>query len=188
MIDRYDPFGRGFGLRQAMDRLLEDAFVLPREGGQAGSSSAALNVYEEGDNLVVEAPLPGVKPEDVDISVEQGTLTIRAQSTAEQERRDRNYLVREYRAGSLARSVGLPPTVDPDACEATFDQGVLRLVFPRSEQSKPRRIQLRGSGGPQSLDAARHPEAGASGVAQGASTSGAQNVGEQSGRTKAGTR
>ena len=77
MIERYDPFGRMMSLRQMMDRLLEDAFVLPPEGQTTGMASTALNVYEEGDDLVVEAPLPGMRPEDIDVSVERGVLTIR---------------------------------------------------------------------------------------------------------------
>src|SRR3712207_2332240 len=89
MLDRHDPFGRAMGLRQMMDRLLEDAFVMPRGGhgdGQ-GWGGPALNVYEDADTLVVEAQLPGLKPENLDINVEQGVLTISGQTTAEEERK-----------------------------------------------------------------------------------------------------
>ena len=61
MIERYDPFGRTMSLRQMMDRLMEDAFIMPRGGQAGGMGSAAMDVYEEGDNLIVEAHLPGVK-------------------------------------------------------------------------------------------------------------------------------
>ena len=109
MIDRYDPlFGRGMGLRQMMDRLLEDAFVMPRgERGSTemeGASSAPVNVYEEGDNLVVEAHLPGMKAEDIDVRHEQGVLTISGQHSEDQERKERNYLVREHRMGRFSRT------------------------------------------------------------------------------------
>ena len=150
MIERYDPFGRTMSLRQMMDRLMEDAFIMPREGQTTPVGSAALNVYEEGDNLVVEAQLPGMKPEDVDISVESGTLTIRAEAKAQEERKERNYVIREHRRGSFVRSLRLPDTVDPDAAQATFENGVLRLTLPRSEQAKPRRIEI-SSGGQQAL-------------------------------------
>lgn len=148
MMERFDPFGRMMSVRQMMDRMLEDAFVMPREEQGATASSAPLNVYEDGDNLVVEAQLPGVKSEDVDVSVERGTLTIRAETQAEQERKERNYLIREHRRGSFVRSIRLPGTVDPDAVKASFENGVLRLSFPRSEQAKPRRIAINGSGAP----------------------------------------
>ncbi len=146
MLDRHEPFGRTLGLRQVMDRLLEDAVVMPRGEGQAGGP--ALDAYEEGDTLVVEAHLPGLKPEDLDINVEQGVLTISGQTTAEEERKERNYLIREHRTGRFSRSLRLPATYDADACQATFEHGVLRLAFPKSESAKPRRIQIGGGSQP----------------------------------------
>lgn len=142
MIDRHDPFARTLGLRQVMDRLLEDAVVMPRNGDGQGWSGPALNVYEDGDTLIVEAQLPGLKPEDLDINVEQGVLTISGQTTAEEERKERNYLIREHRTGRFSRSLRLPATYNPDACQANFEHGVLRLSFPKSESAKPRRIQI----------------------------------------------
>jgi HSP20 family protein len=130
------------GLRQMMDRLMEDAFVMPRQGGEGGGPS--MDVYEEGDALVVEAHVSGFKPDDLDINVEQGVLTISGQAEAEQERKERNYLVREQRAGRFSRSLRLPATYDADGCTARFEDGVLRLVFPKSEAAKPRRIQIGG--------------------------------------------
>ena len=133
MIDRYQPFGQTMGLRQVMDRLLEDAFVMPRGGDGQGWGGPALNVYEEGDQLTVEAQLPGLKPEDLEINVEQGVLTIGGQTTTDEERKERNYLVREHRTGRFSRSLRLPATYDTDACTATFEQGMLKLAFPKSE-------------------------------------------------------
>jgi HSP20 family protein len=148
MIDRYPPFGPTLGLRQVMDRLLEDAFVMPRGGDGQSWGGPALNVYEEGDQLTVEAHLPGLKPEDLDINVEQGVLTISGQTTSDEERKERNYLVREHRTGRFSRSLRLPATYDSDGCAANFEQGVLRLTFPKSEAAKPRRIQLGGASQP----------------------------------------
>jgi len=145
MLDRYDPFGRAMGLRQVMDRLLEDAFIVPRPGGT--ESSPSVDVYEEGDNLIVEAHAPGFKPENLDVNVERGVLTISGQSEAEQERKERNYLLREKRSGRFTRSLQLPPSYTTDPTQATFEHGVLHLVFPKAEEAKPRRIQLSGTGG-----------------------------------------
>jgi len=143
MIDRGDPFGRGMGLRQMMDRLMEDAVVMPRQGMAGGGPS--VDVYEEGDTLVVEAQLPGLKPDDINLSIENGILSISGQAEAEEERTERNYLLREQRSGRFARSLQLPPTYMADPSEATFEHGVLRLVFPKSEAAKPRRIQIGGT-------------------------------------------
>lgn len=143
MIDRSDPFGRGMGLRQVMDRLLEDAVVMPRQGAAGGSPS--VDVYEEEDNLVVEAQLPGLTADTIDVSVENGILSISGQAEAEEERKERHYLLREKRSGRFSRSLQLPPIYAADPSEATFEHGVLRLVFPKSEAAKPRRIQIGGT-------------------------------------------
>jgi HSP20 family protein len=154
MIDRYDPFGRAMGLRQIVDRLLEDAVVMPQQGVAGGRPS--VDVYEEGDNLVVETQLPGLTADDINVSVENGVLTISGQAEAEEERKERNYLLREKRSGRFTRSLQLPPTYSPDPSEAVFEQGVLRLVFPKTEAAKPHRIQI-GGGGTQAM-ASGQPE------------------------------
>ena len=148
MLDRHDAFGRATGLRQVMDRLLEDAFVMPRGGDGQTWGGPALNVYEEGDQLTVEAQLPGIKPGDLDINVEQGVLTISGQSATEEERKERNYFVREHRTGRFSRSLRLPATYNTENCTASFEQGVLRLEFPKSEAAKPRRIPIGGGAQP----------------------------------------
>ena len=146
MIDRYGAMRQPMGLRQLMDRLLEDAFIMPREGGAQGWGGPAMDVYEEGDNLAVEAHLPGMKPEDLEVHVEQGVLTISGRTEAEEERKDRNYLLREKRVGRFTRSLQLPPSYNTENCQSHYEHGVLRLVFPKAEEAKPRRIQI-GTGG-----------------------------------------
>ena len=145
MLDRHDAMGRAMGLRQVMDRLLEDAFVMPRGGEGQTWNGPALNVYEEGDQLTVEAQLPGIKPDELDINVEQGVLTISGQTATQEERKERNYFVREHRTGRFSRSLRLPATYNSEGCTANFEHGVLKLVFPKSEAAKPRRIQINGS-------------------------------------------
>jgi HSP20 family protein len=157
MIDRYGSMGRGIGLRQLMDRMLEDAFVVPREGSTEGWGGPVMDVYEEGDNLVVEAHLPGTKPEDLDLNVEQGVLTISGRTESEQERKERNYLLREKRSGRFTRSLQLPSGYNTENCQANFEQGVLRLTFPKAEEAKRRRIQI-GTGGQQAIEG-KQPQA-----------------------------
>src|SRR3954468_17444456 len=142
MLDRNESLGRAMGLRQVMDQLLEDAYVMPRGGEGQTWGGPALNVYEEGDQLTVEAQLPGIKPEDLDINVEQGVLTISGQTATQEERKERNYFVREHRTGRFSRSLRLPATYNTENCSASFEHGVLRLTFPKSEAAKPRRIQI----------------------------------------------
>ena len=142
MINPYEPVGRALGLRQMMDRLLEDAVIVP--GGGEGRGGPSIDVYEEGDDLVVEAHLAGFKPEDLDVRAERGVLTIGGGTESEAERAGRNYLLRERRTGRFSRSLQLPAAYEADPSEATFEQGLLRLVFPKAEEAKPRRIQVSG--------------------------------------------
>jgi HSP20 family protein len=130
------------GLRQVMDRLLEDAVIAPRQGGAAGWTGPALDVYEEGDQLTVEAQLLGLDPEAIDVHVDRGILTISGRTAPEPNSQRRNYLVREQRVGHFSRSLQLPASYTADRSQATYEQGMLRLVFPKSEQAKPRRIQV----------------------------------------------
>ena len=149
LIRRPSPFGELMSLRQAMDRLLEDSFVRPRGGSGGGSEEhpLALDIYTTSDALVVEAALPGVKPEDVDISVLGDTLTINATSAEEQSRSEEGYSYREIRRGSFTRQVTLPGGLKTDAATASFDNGMLRLSIPKAEEAKPRQIQIKPSGG-----------------------------------------
>jgi HSP20 family protein len=167
MLDRFGTAGRPMGLRQMMDRMLEDAFVFPREGGAEGWGGPAVDVYEENENLVVEAHLPGLRPEQLEVTVERGVLTISGRTETEQERKDRQYLLREQRSGRFSRSLQLPASYTADPSESTFEHGVLRLVFPKAEDAKPRRIQLttgsqRAGGGQPTLANGQAPQQEAS--------------------------
>jgi HSP20 family protein len=144
LVRRSSPLGELVTLRHAMDRLFEDSFVRPRAWGFPTETSAGLplDITSTADALVVEAALPGVKPEHVDITVEDGTLTIRAESREEREETRGETLVSEIRRGSLSRTVTLPSGLEADKATATFEDGVLHLTFPRAEAVKPRQIRI----------------------------------------------
>ena len=140
---RPSPFGELVTLRQAMDRLFDDTVFRP-ERAYAGGEFARLplDVRTTADALLVEASLPGIKPEDVEITVESGTLTIRAEDRSDDRREDGGWVVREIARGSVMRTVTLPTGLEADKAEATFEHGVLRLRFPKAEQVKPRQIRI----------------------------------------------
>lgn len=143
IMRRPSPFGELLSLRQAMDRLFEDSFVRPTSWGQGAAETALpINVSTTADELVVEAALPGIRPGDVDITVENGTLTIRGEAASDREESEGEYLVREIRRGSFVRSMSLPAGLEPDRATATFDNGVLSLRIPRAEEVKPRQIRI----------------------------------------------
>jgi len=142
---RPSPFGELLSLRQAMDRLFEESYVRPRGAWGAGGAEGAslpLDVSTTADALVIEAALPGVRPDDVEITVEDGTLTIRGSSRQERREADGDVLVQEIRRGDVSRSLSLPNGLEPDRAEATFEDGILTLRIPRAEQVKPRQIRI----------------------------------------------
>ena len=145
IVRRPSPFGELMTLRSAMDRLFEDSFVRRPLGpfnGFDGGTTLPLDVTRTADELLVEAALPGIRPEDVEITVEDGTLSIRGEYREEQKSGEGESLVQEIRRGSVARSVTLPTGLEADKATATFEHGVLTLRIPKAEATKPRQIRI----------------------------------------------
>lgn len=141
LIRRTNPLGELISLRQAMDRLFDDSLVRPRTYW-SDEYQLALDIQTTPDTLVVEAAMPGVKPEDVDISVLGDTLTISGSSRDEQSKEEEGYTYREIRRGSFSRTVTLPGGLKTDAAQASFENGILRLTFPKAEEARPRQIRI----------------------------------------------
>jgi len=129
-----------------MNTLLQESFVRP-SGLSAPNGHAALplDVSETEDAFVVRASLPGIKPEDVQITVHGDTLTIRGESKAEEEKKGEHWHLRERRSGSFQRSVSLATPVNSDQAQARYEHGVLTLTLPKSEAAKPRQIKISGA-------------------------------------------
>lgn len=140
LIRRSGPFGDLVTLRQAMDRLLEDSFVSPRNWGD--ERLVPMDVYTTDEDVTVEAVLPGVKPEDVEITVEGSTLTISGDTTVANGDRDGSLVLQEIRRGRFMRTLSLPAGLEPDKATATFEDGVLTLRIPKAEAVKPRQIKI----------------------------------------------
>ncbi len=145
-LTRWEPMRELATMRQVMDRMFdEDMFRLAggwdRSGGEA--VSLALDVAEKDDAYVVKASLPGVNPEDVDITLADNVLTIRGETKADNEIKEEHYHLRERRFGSFTRSVALPNAVDADKIEAVNENGVLTLTLPKAESVKPRKIEVK---------------------------------------------
>ncbi len=141
IVRRPSPFGELMSLRSAMDRLFEDSFVRRPLGPlfEAAGASLPLDVTRTADALVVEAALPGIKPEDVEITVEDGTLSIHGEYREEGRSDQAESLVAEIRRGSVSRSIALPTGLEPDKASATFEHGVLTLRIPKANRSSPAR-------------------------------------------------
>ena len=144
-LTRIDPFGDMVTLRQAMDRLFEDSFVSPLtwRSIEGEAVTPALDVHQTPDDIVVTAALPGIDPEEVDITLTGQTLVIRGEFKADEKITRDQYLYRERRFGSFSRLLQLPVRVEGDKTEATFQHGVLTLRIPKADEVKPRQIQIR---------------------------------------------
>jgi HSP20 family protein len=144
-IERWHPITDLMSLRQAMDRLFEDSYVRPSRAltGVDGVGTAALDVYQTPDEVVVKAAVPGCKPEDVSIDITGDTLTIKGETKAEQEIKREDYLYQERRYGSFSRTVILPGGLKSDRAEATIEDGILTLSIPKAEEVKPRAISVK---------------------------------------------
>jgi HSP20 family protein len=146
-VQRWDPWSEMLTLREAMNQLLQDSYVRPAGVGGQTADAPALDVFEDADNIEVSASLPGLRPEDVDITIQGDMLTIKGQRKAQAERKQGSYLVREQRSGAFFRSIQLPIMVDANKAQAQFEHGVLHLTLPKAESTKPRQIRINAGSG-----------------------------------------
>ena len=144
-VVRWEPFNEMVSLRDAVNRLFEDSFIrpgtwpLPFDGGNV---SVPADVIETKDDVVVKLSAPGVKPEDIDISVVGDMLTIKGETKSEEQFEEGSYIRKERRFGSFQRAFSLPASVASDKAKAEFENGVLTLTLPKAEEAKPRSIKV----------------------------------------------
>jgi HSP20 family protein len=152
---RWDPFQEMLSLRDAMNQLVAESFVRPQ--GSAGTFQPRMDLYEEGNEYVVKLAVPGLKPDNFEITLQQNVLTIRGRTQEEKEQesagqdgnnqngdkqKGRQYHVREHRYGEFLRTIQFPVQVDPNKVQATLSDGVLTIRVPKTEAAMPKRIQV----------------------------------------------
>lgn len=132
-------------LRAAMDRLIEDSFVRFNDMafGLPGAGAPLLNVYETDDDVVIQALLPGIKAEELDITLTGDTLTIKGETKQKRETKNATYHRQEWHQAAFERTVVLPTEVNPDAVRSEYENGVLTLTLPKAEAVKPKRLQIK---------------------------------------------
>ena len=141
-LTRWEPMREMMSLREAMDRLFDDAFTRPLSISGV-SAVPAIDMYQTDEDVVVKATLPGVKAEDVDITVTGETLTIHGEYKQENEQKNTRYHIREQRSGSFERSLLLPTDVKADKAKADFENGILTITMPIAEEVKPKSITIK---------------------------------------------
>lgn len=140
-LTRWDPFREMLSMRNAMDRMFENALT-SQEGWSQTAWNLALDVSEKDDAYTLKASIPGINPDDLNITFNNNLLTISGETKSEAEKEGERYHLRERRYGSFARSLQLPTPVKGDQIEASYDAGVLTLHIPKAEEARPKRISV----------------------------------------------
>jgi HSP20 family protein len=147
-LTRWDPFREMSTFRDMMERVFDEPFFeAPRMWTQRSGQvyPLALDVMEEEDRYVIKASIPGLDPNDVEITLTDNVLTLRGETKSETEREEQNYHLRERRFGNFSRSIRLPMPVDADQVDASHENGVLTLQLPKQESVKPKRITVKNT-------------------------------------------
>ena len=146
-IVRWNPFREMANMQSAMDRIFEDAWHgnWPSTSW-AGFDSPALDIHETDTAYEVSVPLPGVNPDDINVRMQNGTLTISGELPQPNVEDNRKVVVQERYYGKFSRSVSLPQSVDTNKVEATYDNGVLNLTLPKLPEAQPKQITVKVSG------------------------------------------
>ncbi len=137
----WDPVQDFLPLRDAMSRLFEESFIRP--GGLGLTAAVPVDAYTQGDEYVIEAALPGLRPESIEVTAVGNQVTISGEYPAPPQ--GRQYLFRERPVGRFERTITLGSDLDADRVQAHYEHGVLRLAVPKAEWAKPKRIALNGA-------------------------------------------
>jgi HSP20 family protein len=144
-ITRWSPLHDVAVLQNRLNSIFADS-VRPVQGKteslSAGSFVPSVDVYEDAQKLALRLEVPGIKPEDVDIRVENNTLTVKGERKFSSEEKEENYHRIERRFGSFARSFTLPQTVDADQVSASYELGILSVELPKKPEAKPKQIKI----------------------------------------------
>lgn len=145
-IIRWNPFREMANMQSAMDRMFDDVWRGNWPTNLAGFDSPALDIHETDTAYTVAAPLPGVKPEEISVRMQNGTLTISGELTQPQVADNTKVVVQERYFGKFSRSVTLPQNVDANKIEATYENGVLHLTLPKMPEAQPKQIAIKVNG------------------------------------------
>ena len=141
----WDPFESLSDIREEMNRLFDRSFLRRGDGGLQGEFAPAIDVAEERDAFLIRADLPGLKRDDVSVTLQDNYLTIRGEKKHEEESKETSYYHRERVHGMFSRTIQLPTAVDAKRIDANFKDGVLQVRLPKSEEAKPKQIDVKVS-------------------------------------------
>jgi HSP20 family protein len=148
VITRWDPFREFSTLQDRMNRLFRDSHS--SEGGNEALTTTnfapPVDVYEDEHSVTLKIEIPGVDEKDVDVRIEDNTLTVHGERKFEKEEKEENYRRVERQYGSFTRSFTLPTTVDPEQVQANYDKGILKIKLSKKAEAKPKQIKVNVGG------------------------------------------
>jgi len=144
-IVKWDPFRDMISLRDRMDRLFEESLTRIKGADEEMAHSTwspAVDIYETAENMIIKAEIPGVEKDDISVEVKNGSLYLKGERKLSKEVKEDNYHRMERSYGSFSRVFALPTSVDQDKIKASFKNGVLEISIPKSEEAKPKQINV----------------------------------------------
>jgi HSP20 family protein len=143
-IIRFDPVREIADMRETFNRLFDQAVAWPRtEFPTIFGEAPALDIYETEEQIKVEAPMPGMKPEEIEVTLTGNLLTIKGEHKSKEEVKEEQYYRREVRYGAFKRIVVLPETADVEYPSTEFEDGVLTVSFPRLAKEEPKKLEVK---------------------------------------------
>jgi len=143
VITRWDPFREFSTLQDRMNRLFRDSYSVGREESLTTSSFAPpVDVYEDEHKVTLKIEVPGIDEKDIDVRLENNTLSVQGERKFEKEEKEENFRRVERQYGSFTRTFSLPTTVDADKVSANYEKGVLKITLPKKAEAKPKQIKV----------------------------------------------
>src|SRR5436853_3449116 len=152
VLTRWDPFREFSTLQDRMNRMFRDSYGDREEPLTTSTFAPPVDVYEDEHNVTLKIEVPGVDEKDLDVRVENNTLTVHGERKFEKEEKEENYRRIERQYGSFTRSFSLPPTVNPESVQANYEKGVLKIKLEKKAEAKPKQIKV-NVGGEKTLEA-----------------------------------
>jgi HSP20 family protein len=146
VLTRWDPFREFTTLQDRMNRLFRDSFSEGQEALTTSTFAPPVDVYEDEHNVTLKIEAPGIDEKDIDVRIENNTLTVHGERKFEKEEKEENYRRVEREYGSFTRSFTLPNTVDPENVQANYEKGMLKIKLAKKAEAKPKQIKVNVGG------------------------------------------
>ena len=148
VLTRWEPFREFATLQDRINRLFRDSYSAAGQDESLTTTSfaPAVDVYEDEHKVALKIEVPGIEEKDIDVRVENNTLTVTGERKIEKEEKEENYRRVERQYGSFTRTFTLPTTVDAEKVEASYDKGVLKIALPKKAEAKPKQIKVNVGG------------------------------------------